>query len=133
MPIVFPPAFTALVMFIGFLWFSGMQIMGAAITGYMRSRKTGRLKPHQAIFTGAVVGITLTLLSLILRVLAHSRYEGVHGDRPGAGYVDPFFNFAVPPIMLVVAIWVTWKLCDGWPTVKTVARNLARWTGTCRG
>lgn len=101
MPLVFPPAFIALVMFIGFCWFAGMQIMGAAITGYIKSRKTGRLKPILAIFIGAVVGTTLALLSVILIVLAHSPYQGFHRDRLGADYVDPFFNFAVPPIMLV--------------------------------
>ena len=132
MPIVFPPAFIALVMFAFFLWFAGMQIIGAAITGLLRSRKTGHLKPIWAIFIGAVVGAILALLSLILRLVAYLPYEGIHRDRPGADLVDPFFTFAAPPIMLVAAIYITWKLCDGWPTVKTLARNLARGHGSHR-
>ncbi len=107
-------------------WFIGMQVIAGMIAGYRTSARTGNLVPGWGLLVGAGIGFLSMFAYLVLRVLVN---ETMHNRHHIDDYVDPIFNYFVPPLTVIIVVVATWLLCRRWPKLKALARGVRRGSG----
>lgn len=85
----------------------------------------GNLRPWLGLLAGGRIGFLMAALSLIVRTMA---LEGVPSNHPVSDYVEPTFNFVVPPLTVLIVVVAIWLLCRQWPRLKALAGNA--WRGS---
>ena len=100
-----------------------MQVIAGMIAGYRVGNRTSNLHPGLGLLSGGAIGFLMVALSLIVRTGA---LEGVSSKHPLSGYVEPTFNFAVPPLTALIVVVVTWLLCRWWQRLKAAWRTTVR-------
>ena len=101
-------------------WFVGMQIIAGMVAGYQVGRRTGNMHPGWGLLAGAGIGFLMAVMALIARAMAH---ELTPHNHPFSDYVDPTFDFAVPPLTALIVVLVTWLLCRWWQRLKAALRR----------
>ena len=109
-----------------FFWFMGMQVIAGMIAGYRVCKRTHNLRPGWGLLTGGGIGFLMAVMALIMRTVA---LESIPRKYPAYDYVEPTFDFVVPPLTAIIVVVATWLLCHWWPRLKALVGGAKRRSG----
>ena len=113
----------------------GLPLVTTVITGGICGVKMaglswwGGIMIGVACAPGTVIGMAITNAWFDLDSYISIAHQLAPHEHPFSGYVDPIFDFGVPPLTVIIVVVATWLTCRRWLNLKALAGSVRRGSG----